>query len=55
MCGKKNYTTWKHAAFDARELRRKRNEPEKPYYCRKCQAWHVGADYVRKMRRKNIA
>lgn len=46
-CGKKIYRTWKHAESDARTLRRKTGLPEEPYYCRRCQGYHVGARYLR--------
>ena len=59
-CGKKRYTSWRHADNDARAMRRRHDEPERPYYCRKCQAWHVGANRLlpvcdTKSTRKNMA
>lgn len=45
-CGKKLYQSWRHAANDAKALRRK-GHPEQVYYCRKCQCWHVGANMGR--------
>lgn len=43
MCGKLPYATWRHAAHDARELRRKNDGTHyAPYWCRTCLAYHVG-------------
>lgn len=40
-CYKKRYIAWLHAKNDAKALRRKHARAQ-VYYCRKCQAWHVG-------------
>jgi hypothetical protein len=51
-CGKKNYQSWDHASNDAKVMRRKGYGAEAPYYCRRCQAWHVGSgEWVPKKRR----
>lgn len=42
-CGKKIYLTWRHADFDATQLRRKEERPHRPYWCLQCQHWHVGS------------
>lgn len=43
-CGKVMYTSWRHAAHDAREMRRRytRRRREYPYFSRQCQTFHVG-------------
>ena len=51
-CHKKPYRSWQHASNDAKALRRWKNEPERAYYCRKCQAFHVGAAFVQPIRGK---
>lgn len=51
-CHKKQYRSWQHASNDAKALRRKKSEPEQPYYCRKCQAYHVGANLRHGIRRQ---
>lgn len=40
-CGKKLYHSWKHATYDAKEMRKK-GLREEVYYCRRCQSFHVG-------------
>lgn len=51
-CGKKTYRSFVHAKWDAKQMRRKYDEPEEAYYCRKCQGWHVGAHHVGKLQRE---
>lgn len=53
-CGKKIYRSYLHAAWDAKELRRKGESAEFPYRCRKCQGWHVGARHIGKIEREEI-
>lgn len=50
-CHKKAYRTWSHASNDAKALRRDKNIPEQPYYCRRCQCFHVGANLKHGIRR----
>lgn len=40
--GKKPYTSYRHAEFDARQIRRKDEGIVHVYRCRDCQCWHVG-------------
>lgn len=43
-CSKKSYFSFKHADFDARQIRRKDEGIVHVYRCRDCQCWHVGRD-----------
>lgn len=40
--GKRRYLTWRHAASDAKRLRRRVGHPVEPYHCRACGGVHVG-------------
>lgn len=43
--GKLVYTSWSHATWDAKQMRRKKSRGgnrERPYSCRTCSGIHVG-------------
>jgi predicted Zn-ribbon and HTH transcriptional regulator len=41
--GKKEYRNFHHAAYDAKDIRRKHDrEVRVPFKCRHCGFWHVG-------------
>lgn len=54
LCYKKPYSTFKHATFDAKEIRRKyEGEVTVPYRCRLCGSFHVGEPMTRAEGRKH--
>ena len=55
--GKTRYATWRHAAYDARALRRhksNRSNREQPYSCSRCSGFHVGNSSNPKRKMKEL-
>jgi hypothetical protein len=48
VCRKVAYSTWRYANWDAEEQARKGNRRERPYWSKRCQAYHVGSQPKRR-------
>lgn len=52
LCTKKQYSTFKHADYDAKAMRRKYNEVLVAHRCRACGQYHVSEPMTRAEGRK---